>query len=285
MTTTRDQDHRHERPPSGPGLSPCTPDTCLRPPVAVAGPVRRAARLLGCALALGAALTLSAMPARRAGALRARLTRRAMGRIVRALGIKVRIPGGVPALDGHGILLVSNHISWADPLIMAALTPARQLAKRDIGRWPLVRSLAAAHRTLFIDKDRPAGLPEAITSVAGALRDGDAVLAYPEGTTWCGSAMGAFHPALFQAAVEAGATVRPVALRYREAGAPSTRAAWIGADSLPVSLLRVVATRNLVAEVTFLPPIRPELTGRPRADRAALAALTESRVRDALGPA
>ncbi|MFI6181332.1 lysophospholipid acyltransferase family protein [Nonomuraea sp. NPDC051191] len=283
--TVRAQDHRHGRPPSRPGVSPCTPETCVRPPVTAAGPVRRAARLLGCALALAAALTLSPMLRRRPGPLRGRLARGAMRLIVRALGITVRVPDGVPVLAGHGTLLVSNHISWADPLIMAAVTPARQLAKREIGRWPLVRSLAAAHRTLFIDKDRPAALPAAITAVAGALRDGDAVLAYPEGTTWCGRAMGAFHPALFQAAVEAGATVRPVALRYREGGAPSTRAAWIGEDSLPASLLRVVATRHLVAEVTFLPPVRPELTGRPREDRAALAALTESRVRDALGPA
>ncbi|GGS62341.1 lysophospholipid acyltransferase family protein [Nonomuraea spiralis] len=281
------QDHRHEDTASP--TTPCAPESCVGPPVTAAGPVRRAARLLGCGLALLTALAVTPVLRHGPAALRGPLSRRSMRLIVGSVGITVRTTNGVPAPAGPGspgTLLVSNHVSWADSLVLAAVTPARHLAKRDVGRWPLIRSLAAAHRTLFIDRDRPAALPAAVTAVAAALRDGDTVLAYPEGTTWCGHAMGAFHPALFQAALDAGAAVRPVALRYLEGRARSSRGSWVGEESLLTSLLRVVATRHVVAEVTFLPPVRHEPSGRPREDRAALAALAESQVRAAvLGPA
>ncbi|MFC4120961.1 1-acyl-sn-glycerol-3-phosphate acyltransferase [Nonomuraea zeae] len=92
--------------------------------------------------------------------------------------------------------------------------------------------------------------------IANALRAGHTVAAFPEGTTWCGRGMGRFRPAVFQAAVDAAAEVRPVTLRYREGGKPSTRACFVGDDSLLASALRVASTRDLVAEVTILAPIR-----------------------------
>ncbi|NRQ40233.1 1-acyl-sn-glycerol-3-phosphate acyltransferase, partial [Nonomuraea sp. NN258] len=176
-------------------------------------------------------------------------------------------------------LVVANHISWLDPLVLAAAVPSRPLAKREIGRWPLVRTLAAGAGAIFIDRARLRALPEAVATVAAALRAGDTVIAFPEGTTWCGRGMGEFRPAVFQAAIDAGAAVHPATLRYQEDGVTSTRACYVGDDSLSASLLRVAATRRLVVEVTFLAPVRSAPSGPwPRA-RAALARLAESSVR------
>ncbi|MEW1848068.1 hypothetical protein AB0392_59775, partial [Nonomuraea angiospora] len=109
---------------------------------------------------------------------------------------------------------------------------------------------------------------------------GDTVVAFPEGTTWCGRGMGRFRPAVFQAAVDTGAAVRPATLRYREGTAASTRACYVGDDSLLASMVRVAGTRDLVVEVTLfapVPPARPE--GRRSEARAALARNAEARVR------
>jgi hypothetical protein len=84
--------------------------------------------------------------------------------------------------------------------------------------------------------------------------------------------LGRFRPALFQAAVDTGAAVCPVAIRYRTdpGGDPTAVAGYLAGDSPARSLARVVGARGLVVEVHLLPALRP--TG---ADRRTLAALGE----------
>ncbi|GAA3556757.1 lysophospholipid acyltransferase family protein [Nonomuraea rosea] len=181
---------------------------------------------------------------------------------------------------GGGVLVVANHVSWLDPLVIAATVPSRPLAKREVAAWPVVGRLTAASGALFIDRDRLSALPAAVETIANALRAGHTVAAFPEGTTWCGRGMGRFRPAVFQAALDAGAEIRPVTLRYREGETHSTRPSFVGDDSLLASALRVTATRGLVAEVVVLAPIRHRsgTAGKGR-ERAALAGIAESRVR------
>jgi len=115
-------------------------------------------------------------------------------------------------------------------------------------------------------------LPAEVARVRDVLRSGSGVLVTPEGTTWCGAGMGKFRPAMFQAAIDAGAAVRPVAIRYRtEDGRPTSVAAFVGPESLIRSLRRVIATRGLVVEVHSL----PALPARISTDRRALALLAE----------
>ncbi|MFI7146921.1 lysophospholipid acyltransferase family protein [Nonomuraea sp. NPDC050022] len=298
-------------------MGPCTPDACVEPPAALAGPVHRVARLLAAVLVLLAGLSI-ALATRRAGtAWRAEITKTWARLLLRALGIRVRTMVGVafytepqptpttpttpsaptaptassapttptapsaPTVMGEGgALLVANHVSWLDPLVMAATVPSRPLAKREIGQWPLIRTLAAGSGALFIDRERLSALPSAVATVANALRAGDTVIAFPEGTTWCGRGMGEFRPAVFQAAIDAGSAVRPATLRYREGDSTSTRGCFVGDDSLLASLLRVTATRHLVAEVTLFAPIRLAHTGQRRHEaRATLARIAEAQVR------
>ncbi|MEU7829682.1 lysophospholipid acyltransferase family protein [Nonomuraea sp. NPDC049129] len=283
-------------------MGPCTPDACVEPPAALAGPLRRVARLLAAVLALLAGLTI-ALATRRAGtAWRAEITKTWARLLLRVLGIRVRTTVGVafytepqpaptapnarsaptaPTVPAAGgALLVANHVSWLDPLVMAATVPSRPLAKREIGEWPLIRTLAAGSGALFIDRERLSALPSAVATVANALKAGDTVIAFPEGTTWCGRGMGEFRPAVFQAAIDAGAAVRPATLRYREGDSTSTRGCFVGDDSLLASLLRVTATRHLVAEVTLFAPVRLAPTGQRRHEaRATLARIAEAQVR------
>ena len=112
------------------------------------------------------------------------------------------------------------------------------VAKSDVRAWPVIGLLAARGGTLFIDRDRLRRLPAPWPRSPTRLRDGQSVLVFPEGSTWCGRTQGRFYPASFQAAIDAGAPVRPVALRYRLAdGSPTTAAAFVGDDTLIASVL------------------------------------------------
>ncbi len=175
------------------------------------------------------------------------------------LGIRVVRRG--PALR-PGSLLVANHVSWLDILVLMAVSPMRLVAKGEVGAWPGIGSLAGLSGAIFIDRSRPKALPATVAEVAEALRSGRTVAAFPEGTTFCGVNRGRFRPALFQAAIDAGAPVVPVSINY-----DSTAAAFIGDDTLFHSVRRVAALRSLTVTLVTAPALRPE----PGADRRALA--------------
>ncbi|MFC7840772.1 lysophospholipid acyltransferase family protein [Streptomyces sp. NPDC001046] len=250
--------------------APCTPRACVESTTAALRAVPRAVlRLTGVVLLLLAGLALSPLWAR----VPADVVRRWCRWIARAAGVRVRITGGpVPA---GGLLLVANHISWLDVPLLAAVRPARMLAKTEVRHWPVAGGLAARGGTLFIDRDRLRALPDTVARVAGALRGGAAVAAFPEGSTWCGRAQGPFRRAVFQAALDAGVPVLPVRIAYRvDRGAASTAPAFVGDDTLLASVWRVATSRGLVAEVE----VRPAIPAGRASDRRTLARAAQRHV-------
>ncbi|MEU7057290.1 lysophospholipid acyltransferase family protein [Streptomyces sp. NPDC046197] len=248
--------------------APCTPGTCVEPTGAAAAVPRAVLRLMAVVVLVFAGTVLSPF----GGRIPADLVRRWCRAVVRAAGVRARITG-TAAPDG-GLLLVANHISWLDIPLLAAVRPARMLAKTEIRQWPVAGALAARGGVLFIERDRLRALPDAVARIAEALRGGAAVAAFPEGSTWCGRAQGDFHRAVFQAALDAGAAVQPVRIRYRlDGGAATTAAAFVGEDTLLASLWRVVSARGLVGEVEVLPAIPADA----HPDRRSLAAAARRR--------
>ncbi len=239
--------------------APCTPRTCIEPTECVTALPRAVLRLTAVVALLLAGLAVSLLgrgSLRSRGRIPAGLVRRWCRWIVRAAGVRVRVTGTAPATGG--LLLVANHISWLDIPLLAAVRPARMLAKSDIRQWPVAGPLAAHGGALFIDRSRLRALPGTVARIADALRAGQAVGVFPEGSTWCGRAQGPFRRAVFQAALDAGVPVQPVRLRYRITGGPaSTTPAFIGDDSLLTSVWRVVSARGLVAEVEVRQLIAP----------------------------
>jgi 1-acyl-sn-glycerol-3-phosphate acyltransferase len=194
---------------------------------------------------------------------------RALARTMLAvLGIKLVRQG--PALR-PGSLLVANHVSWLDILVLLAVAPVRLVAKGEVGSWPAIGALAGLSGAIFIDRSRPKALPTTVAEVTAALRAGRTVAAFPEGTTFCGASQGRFRPALFQAAIDAGAPVVPASICY-----DTTAAAFIGDDTLFDSVRRVASLRSLTVTIVTAPALRPAAD----ADRRQLARAAQS----SLGP-
>ncbi|MEU8509140.1 lysophospholipid acyltransferase family protein [Streptomyces brevispora] len=282
--------------------SPCTPSTCAGHPGPARHPVPAAALLLaGCALTLTGALCAPLALPLLGRSRRERLIRCWAYGVVRAFGVRVRVLGppvvrGGPSLaqeglsaarggaslvqgGAQGLLVVANHVSWLDIPLVAAVCPGRMLAKSDIRHWPLLGPLAALGGTLFVERERLRALPDTVRAVASALRDGSRVVVFPEGSTWCGRGPGGrFRPAAFQAAIDAGAAVQPLRIRYRGGPprdlAPAGAAAFVGDDPLTASLWRVVTSAGLTAEIRVL----PQIPAGSLPDRRALARLAQSTV-------
>ncbi|MCX4237982.1 lysophospholipid acyltransferase family protein [Streptomyces ortus] len=251
--------------------APCTPGACVESGRVVGGGPRAVLRVVSLLVVVATGIALIPVVARVPAGPRDRLIRWWCRTIVRAAGVRLRTTGAAPPTGG--LLLVANHISWLDIPLLAAVRPARMLAKAEIRRWPLAGALTASSGALFIERDRLRALPEMVGSIARSLRDGGAVAVFPEGSTWCGRARGSFRRAVFQAALDADAAVQPVRLRYRrDGGALSTAPAFVGSDSLLTSVWRVVSARHLVAEVRVGPVLPPGSAP----DRRALARAAET---------
>ncbi|WP_410615936.1 lysophospholipid acyltransferase family protein [Amycolatopsis sp. lyj-109] len=260
--------------------SPCG-DGCLTADDPVVGLPRRVLRFAAAISVVLAALVSAPLLLVAPG--RERPLRLIFRGVLRAFGVRLDIRGGADFLTapaGRGALVVNNHISWLDVVAINALRPMRALAKKEIAGWPVLGGLVRRGGSIFLDRERLTTLPATMASLADALRTGALVSVTPEGTTWCGLASGRFTTATFQAAIDGGVPVRPIALRYRLAdGRETSRPAFIGPESLIASLRRVAAVRGLVLEIHVCPEIAP---GRAETRRE-LAALAEAAVHSALG--
>lgn len=228
------------------------------------GALRGGMRLLAAAaLVVAAGLTLPLWPLLTAAG-RRRAQQRWCRAVLAALRVRVQVRGELPlAPSGAPVLVVSNHVSWLDTLALNAVYPLRMVARSDVRDWSLVGRLVTSSGAHYVDRARLSTLPLTVAAVAGTLRHGAAVGAFPEGTTWCGRTGGWFRPAVFQAAVDAGALIRPVAVHYRltGTGAATTVASFVGDATLWQSLLLVSRVRGLGVDVQVLPALGPARPG------------------------
>lgn len=172
-------------------------------------------------------------------------------RMLQVLGIELQLRGTPPA---HGpVLLVANHLSWLDILVLHATRHCRFVSKADVEHWPLVGTLATGGGTLYIERESRRHVMRVVHHMAEALRAGDVLAVFPEGTTSDGAALLPFHGNLIQAAISADAPVQPVALGFfdKVTGAPSTAASYVGDETLVGSLWRTLGAPPLVADVAF----------------------------------
>lgn len=178
------------------------------------------------------------------------------------LGIRLELHGE-PCASGP-MLLVANHISWLDILVMHAARYCRFVSKADVMRWPLIGTLATGSGTIYIERASRRDALRVVHDVAESLKRGEVVAVFPEGTTSDGNHVLPFHANLIQAAVSANAPAQPVALSFIDTRtrALSLTPRYVGDDSLMGSVWRTLAGPPVTAVVRYGVPQTPQ--GRDR---------------------
>lgn len=170
------------------------------------------------------------------------------------LGIRLELHGRPCA--GGPMLLVANHISWLDIVVMHAARYCRFVSKADVMHWPLIGTLATGSGTIYIERASRRDALRVVHRVAGSLNRGEVVAVFPEGTTSDGVDLLPFHGNLIQAAISAGAPVQPVALSFLDTstGAISLAPCYIDEDTLFGSIWRTLGARAITAVVHYGEP-------------------------------
>jgi 1-acyl-sn-glycerol-3-phosphate acyltransferase len=191
-------------------------------------------------------------------AARAALIQHWSARCLGILGVTLR-EAGKPAPAGP-LLVVANHISWLDILVINAVLPCRFIAKGEVRHWPLLGRLVAGAGTVFIERARKRDALRVVHEVAQHLRAGERLAVFPEGTTSDGRDVLPFHANLLQAAVVTDTPVQPVGLAYRPCPAgPDTAErhqapVYVGEMSFVHSLWRVLTACDLCADLRWGTP-------------------------------
>lgn len=157
---------------------------------------------------------------------------------------------GEPGAGGP-VLLVANHISWLDIVVMHASRYCRFVAKADVRHWPLIGTLATGAGSLYIERASRHDAMRVVHRMSERLAAGEVIAVFPEGTTGDGVSLLPFHANLLQAAISSGAPVQPLALRYVDAhsGKTSFAPSFVGDDTLAGSIWRTLLADGLVAHV------------------------------------
>lgn len=167
------------------------------------------------------------------------------------LGVELLVQGTPPA---HGpLLMVSNHMSWLDILVLNAAHPSRFVSKADVKSWPLLGSLITGAGTLYIERESRRDAMRVVHRMAERLRAGDVLTVFPEGTTGDGRALLPFHANLLQAAIAANAPVLPLALSFVDSvrGGRHDAPLFIGDTTLVASIWTTLCADGVQAQVRY----------------------------------
>ena len=199
-------------------------------------------------------------------------------KLVRILGLTLRVDGPQPVAEALGAMIAANHVSWLDVFLVSSVWPTRFIAKSEVREWPVAGWIAERAGTLFVRRARRRDTARINEMVHGVLARGDSVGVFPEGTTTMGDGLLKFHSSLFEPAVANRARVHPVAIRYEHADGTLCRALAYGDLTFMQSLGLIARQRHVVARMHFAEPLEPgTLTRRD------LARIAQARVATLLG--
>jgi 1-acyl-sn-glycerol-3-phosphate acyltransferase len=207
------------------------------------------------------------------------------GGLLRAFNIKVILHGNLPNHQTQKTMFVANHVSWSDIHSLNSIIPLRFIAKSDIKSWPIFGYLVRKSNTIFVERGKRQEAGRIVDLTKDSLIAGDNVCFFPEGTTTDGTGAGghgihsnapqsapvlAFKSSVLQAAIDAKATIWPVAIRYSHAdGSINKQMAYAGETTLVESMQNVLRQKNPTVNLHFLAPIQTDGQNRREVTKAA----------------
>ena len=182
--------------------------------------------------------------------------------VLHLIGVRVHVQGRLA--PSRPLMLVANHVSWADILVLGSLGELCFIAKDEVRTWPTINWLAKLQRTVFVNRQQRSNTAVQADTIAQRLLEGDIMVLFAEGTTGNGNKLQPFKSALFGAPQKAlnqadvkEIAIQPVAIAYNTLhGMPLGRyhqalAAWPGDLKLGSHLLGFLRQGAFDVDVAF----------------------------------
>jgi lyso-ornithine lipid O-acyltransferase len=201
--------------------------------------------------------------------------------ILALLGLRIFAKGAPSSV--RPLIVVANHTSWVDIIVLESVLPAIFVTKHEVAGWPVFGRLATLKPSIFVDRNRRLQVLEAVNSISDALAADEAVAIFPEGTSTDGADVIPFRSSLFGSVREAllraehlpAIFIQPVSVTYF---GPNRRlAVWALEDETPFfpHLLQVAGLRRIEVALTWGEPVPADI----HSDRKELAKRLEEIIR------
>ncbi|MBL7776082.1 MAG: 1-acyl-sn-glycerol-3-phosphate acyltransferase [Saprospiraceae bacterium] len=172
--------------------------------------------------------------------------RRWANRVLSGVGVRVRVQGEPPAMP---CLLLANHRSYLDPIIILQHVDAFPVAKAELADWPLLGKGAEWAGILYVQRHRNESRVSTIKAIADTIQHrGISIILFPEGTTSDLPGMLPFKKGALRTAARWNLPVAPVALNYSK---PAHF--WVGEIGFLKHAWQVFQEKSIPAELCYGP--------------------------------
>jgi len=190
---------------------------------------------------------------------------------LRVLGLKISVSGFSDGLRTDRRLLVSNHQSYLDVIIIASVFPTLFVAKTEVSRWPLFGWLSELGGTIFVNREDARSGVKCAYRVSRMLRGGVNVQVFPEASTSDGATVLPFKGLFFASAIRSQTTALPLTIKFQSVnGRPMDREAldkvcWYGDMEFARHFWKLLNIESAEVSLMINEPIEPDRARRAKA--------------------
>ncbi|MCM8822467.1 MAG: 1-acyl-sn-glycerol-3-phosphate acyltransferase [Candidatus Omnitrophica bacterium] len=163
---------------------------------------------------------------------------------------------------GKTYLIVSNHLSYTDVVVISSIFPACFVTSVEIAKDFFLGTLARMGGSLFVERRKKTRLLRDLETVSSVLSDGLSVVLFPEGTSTNGESILPFKKTLFRSAISCGVDVLPVCVCYVSINGKSVNEEnrdlvfWYGDMRFFPHFMNFLRIHSIEVSLEILPPIQ-----------------------------
>ena len=177
------------------------------------------------------------------------------------LNIKVTLEGDESHLERGGYVIIANHVSYVDGIVLGSIFPIVFVSKKELRRWPVVGLWNILCGTVFIDRQHKQEIGVTVDEMIVKLKQEANILLFPEGTSSNGERMLPFQPVPLAAPLRSRSIIAPITLAYKSINdrpvSPANRDLiyWYGDMDFISHFWKLLALRSIEVLVSMQPKI------------------------------
>ena len=177
------------------------------------------------------------------------------------LNIKVSVSGDEGQLERGGYVIIANHVSYVDGIVLGSIFPILFVSKREVKKWPIVGQWNVICGTVFVNRQKKGQVGALVQELTRKLKQEANILLFPEGTSTNGEKMLPFQTVPLAAPLRSRSIIAPVTVTYKTIDdrpvGPANRDLiyWYGDMEFVTHFWKLLSLHNVEVLVTIQPKI------------------------------
>jgi 1-acyl-sn-glycerol-3-phosphate acyltransferase len=171
--------------------------------------------------------------------------------LLRIIGVKVEAHNNRPV---GPFLLVSNHLSYLDIIVLQSQLDCAFVAKSEVATWPVFGLICRSVGTIFINRQVGRHIHQTLTQIRTTLEEGLGVVLFAEGTSTNGQSISRFKSSLLEAAARERMAVHYASITYAVPFGeqpPAQSVCWWGDMTFSDHVFRLLQIRTLESKIVY----------------------------------